>query len=228
MKQCEERTEYSKAFISAIVDQDLDFVREVLPYADVNFKDPLGMTAIHFVMRLYPDNKLHETIKLLRDHDARLDMADPFGNLPIHLACTRANPLLALTILKEFGAKITNTSNKNNANALHFLFCSFSECNEFEDIFGALEFLQRYGVDENQADQGGQTPKKYAFKKFGKRNEMLWKVSAALSQTDSTAELCDRARTRKLSASEISTKKFGARRRNSIADISRKTEFCLH
>ena len=79
-----------------------------------------------------------------------------------------------------------------SANALHFLFCSFSECNEFEDIFGALEFLQRYGVDENQADQGGQTPKKYAFKKFGKRNEMLWKVSAALSQTDSTAELCDR------------------------------------
>ena len=103
---------------------------------------------------------------------------------------------------------MSNTSNKNkyanlsqlkpycnrfsSANALHFLFCSFSECRDFEDIFGALEYLQRHGVDENQGDQGGQTPKKYALKKFGKRNEMLWKVSAALSQTDSTAELRDR------------------------------------
>ncbi len=38
MKQCKEKTEFSKAFISAIVDQDLDFVREILPFADVNFK----------------------------------------------------------------------------------------------------------------------------------------------------------------------------------------------
>ena len=40
MKQCKEKTEFSKAFISAVVDQDLDFVREILPFADVNFKVP--------------------------------------------------------------------------------------------------------------------------------------------------------------------------------------------
>lgn len=38
MKLCKEKTEYSKAFISAVVDQDLDFIREILPFADVNFK----------------------------------------------------------------------------------------------------------------------------------------------------------------------------------------------
>ena len=32
--------------------------------------------------------------------------------------------------------------NDNGASAMHFLFCNFSECNDFENIFKTMEYLQ--------------------------------------------------------------------------------------
>ena len=49
---------------------------------------------------------------------------------------------MALNVLVEYGAELANQTNDNGANVMHFLFCPFSECNDFENIFKALEYLQ--------------------------------------------------------------------------------------
>lgn len=70
----------SKTLINAIVDMDIELVRDLAPRADVNYKDPLGMLAIHYVIRLYPDRALFEAIKLLKDNGADLNATDHFGD----------------------------------------------------------------------------------------------------------------------------------------------------
>ena len=70
----------SKSLINAIVDRDLELVRGLIPEADSNFMDPLGMKPIHYVMRLYPDRDLYEAIKLLKDHGADINATDHFGD----------------------------------------------------------------------------------------------------------------------------------------------------
>jgi len=142
---------------------------------------------------------------------------------------------LALEILRQFGAEVSNVSNANQANQLHFLFCTFSECRDFENIFAAADFLLTHDVDENQTGADGKTPKEYAQKKFGKRNEIIWRVSATLD-ANSAAELRERAKTRRLSVSEAAEgdnecrKESRPRRRNSfsMADLARVTNLRLH
>lgn len=90
---------------------------------------------------------------------------------------------MALEILEQFGAEVSNQTTNNGANQLHFLFCNFSECNDFDNIFHATDFLLYHGVDEKQIGNDGKTPKEYAMKKFGKKNEIIWKVSATLNAT---------------------------------------------
>ena len=46
-------------------------------------------------------------------------------------------------------------------------------------------------VDENQTGEDGKTPKDYAMKKFGKRNEIMWRLSATLNKS-SAAEVRER------------------------------------
>jgi len=99
--------------------------------------------------------------------------------------------MVALELLSQFGAEVANVSNSNGANQLHFLFCPFSECREFDRIFNAIDFLLNVGVDEQQQGNDGKTPREYATKKFGKRNEILWRLSASLN-ANSAAELRER------------------------------------
>ena len=46
----------------------------------MNYKDPLGMKPIHYVIRLYPDRMLYDAIKLLKDNGADLNSTDHFGD----------------------------------------------------------------------------------------------------------------------------------------------------
>ena len=59
-----------------------------------------------------------------------------------HFACCRQRPIFALNVLEEYGAELGNHTNENGANQLHFLFCPFSECTDFENIFKTMEYLQ--------------------------------------------------------------------------------------
>lgn len=59
-----------------------------------------------------------------------------------HFACCRQRPVFALQVLEEYGATMGNYSNSNGANVMHFLFCPFSECMDFENIFKTMEYLQ--------------------------------------------------------------------------------------
>jgi hypothetical protein len=138
-----------------------------------------------------------------------------------HFACCRQRPVFALQVLEEYGAIMGNYSNANGANVMHFLFCPFSECMDFENIFKTMEYLQEKGIDMNQAAHDGTTAKDYADKKFGKLNSMLWKLSATMKNENAISEIKIRARTRRLSAGSQKAAKVAARaRRRSMADLS--------
>merc|ERR1711962_1509706 len=176
---------------------------------------PLGMKPIHYVIRLYPDRLLIDVIRTLKEDGADLNAKDKFGDRPMHLACCRKHPVYALAILEQ-----------NGANALHFLFCPYSECTEFENIYKSLEFLLEKNIDMNQKAYDGNTPKDYAKRKYGKLNSMLWKLTATLKQ-DAVSEIKKRARTRRLSSSGAPVPPEKTRpRRRSVADLaSVKSDF---
>ena len=75
--------ENSKALINAIVDMDLDLVGNLVKVANVNYKDPLGMKPVHYVIRLYPDRTLYAAVKMLKDNGADLNATDHFGDRPV-------------------------------------------------------------------------------------------------------------------------------------------------
>jgi len=130
--------------------------------------------------------------------------------------------------LEQNGAIVENHINDNGANALHFLFCPYSECTEFENIYRSLEFLLEKNIDMNQEAYDGNTPKDYAKRKFGKLNSMLWKLSATL-KPDAVTEIKKRARTRRLSTGapvDCPRKEKTRPRRRSVADMaSVKSDF---
>jgi len=157
-----------------------------------------------------------------RDEEERL-----FKDVTVynHFACCRSTPVFALNVLAEYGATIGNFSNSNGANVMHFLFCPFSECTDFENIFKTMEYLQDKGIDINQAAHDGTTAKDYAEKKFGKKNSMLWKLSATMKNENAISEIKIRARTRRSSAGSAQSARVAARasqlpRRRSIADLT--------
>ena len=51
--------------------------------SDVNWCDPLGMRAIHYVIRLYPDRLLIDVIRTLKINGADLDATDNYGDRPM-------------------------------------------------------------------------------------------------------------------------------------------------
>jgi len=104
---------------------------------------------------------------------------------------------------------------------LHFLFCPYSECTEFENIYKSLEFLLEKNIDMDQEAYDGNTPKDYAKRKFGKLNSMLWKLTATLKQ-DAVSEIKKRARTRRLSAGAppLDHRQKTRPRRRSVADMA--------
>ena len=51
--------------------------------SNVNFKDPLGMKPIHYVIRLYKNRELFEFVKVLKDNGANLNATDYFGDQPV-------------------------------------------------------------------------------------------------------------------------------------------------
>jgi hypothetical protein len=124
---------------------------------------------------------------------------------------------------------LDNCINDNGANALHFLFCPFSECTDFENIYRSLEFLLEKTIDMNQEAYDGNTPKDYAKRKFGRLNSMLWKLTATL-KPDAVTEIKLRARTRRLSTGAPVDNRSGSERprRRSVADMaSVKADFLV-
>lgn len=125
--------------------------------------------------------------------------------------------------MEQNGATVDNSINDNGANALHFLFCPYSECTEFENIYKSLEFLLAKNIDVAQKAYDGNTPKDYAKRKFGKLNSMLWKLTATLKQ-DAVCEIQKRARTRRLSTGApeppVDHRQKNRTRRRSVADMA--------
>merc|ERR1712131_277311 len=137
----EKKTKMSEELINAIVERNMTKFYKLVKTVNVNIADPLGMKPIHYVVRLYPDRLLIDVIRTLKENGADLNAKDKFGDRPMHLACCRRHPVYALSILEQNGASVDNYINDNGANALHFLFCPYSECTEFENIYKSLEFL---------------------------------------------------------------------------------------
>ena len=52
-----------------LVERDMESFYKLVKIEDVNYADPLGMRAIHYVVRLYPDRLLIDMIRTLKVRD---------------------------------------------------------------------------------------------------------------------------------------------------------------
>ena len=117
---------------------------------DVNAKDKLGMTPLHWAVT----NRHASLLKLLIDSDAYVNAKDKLGETPLHRAA-QMSEVRACEELLDAGANV-NARDERGRTALHWA------------IHGGVAFTEvckvliENGADVNAQDRDGYIPVKYA------------------------------------------------------------------
>ncbi|KAI5923974.1 ankyrin repeat-containing domain protein [Camillea tinctor] len=132
----------------------LEEVLEMLLYAGADPNDgPILLSACHL-------EHMGSSIPLLLARGARIDARDQWGRTPLHLACTRRNPILEhVELLLNHGAGPNETDLQGHT-PLHTI-CSIQVANAGQRMAVVQLLLQR-GARGNVRDATGRTAWEYA------------------------------------------------------------------